>query len=673
MGSAAPRRRRHTLAACSIATVSAIALAPASPASAAVTATKITSPAANAVIDLADLTHPSQLTVTGTATVDGATPEANQVVLYAYVGLFGDADYTPVSDAIAVGSDGRFSAEVTQPLPTNALLMARPASSPDAVAPGEEGPFAPTLVLGGFYNPGGFESPIDGLRFQSFRGQRRGSFLIGPAGSPSADGIGVPEIGPFDLGAVTGGPTGAHGAETDPVFVGTASLWPHYNDSRGAITVDGVRGYLRDQIALPTSGTGSLPAPTVTRTVDTTTGGQTIVQTQPIYRAANANDYPDDVVLEGGYLPSGLQLERTVVQDHDGQQATVTDVYRSVDGQAHRIDLLYAEGIGLPYDGRTGSCSPISCPSLMGAAAVPGSARGLMAPAVAPPVDEREFYEALVPKFRIPWESGANWQRKAQSDPLSAPPAATSTVYTRFPALLSLLTGGGEMPTPGEIRSVYGAITFGSRPDGGVFVMDPAFGSMLQTSSQFVARFARDVPAGAATPITQVYSQGRDAAEVEALAADAERRLTPATVDPPTVAPPIALAPPTVAPAAPPIAVPVPTRRAAPKRLTLKATPKSDRKGVRRFRFTGKLSLRKGTKAALCRKGGVVSVQIHAGRNTISTRRVRLNKRCRYAVRVKFGSTKRFGRSKRLRVGARWGGNSALGGKRAKSVRIRVR
>lgn len=683
MGSSVPRRRRSTVAAWSVATVSAIALLPTAPASAAVTATKITSPAANTVIDNTDVLHPSTLTVTGTATVDGQTPEDDQVALYAYAPLLGGGvlGYQQASDPVTVGADGRFTAELEGPLPTNVLLLAAPYDGSDGPALGEEGPFAPNLLLGGFYNPGVYDSPIDGLRFQSFRGQRRGSFLLGPAGATalgSGGGIGLPGLGSFDLGAVTGGPTGDRGVEIDPVFLGSSSLWAHYNDSRGTVTVDGKRGYLRDQIFLPTSGQDSLPAPVTTRTLDPATGGQTVVQTQPVYRAADASDYPDDEVLEHGYVPSGLELQRTIVQDHDGQQATVTDVYRSTDGQAHKLDVLYSEGFGLPFDGRVdgGGCSPLSCPPLgravAKAAANPSSLRDRVQDLVArepePEFDPQEFYEALAPKFRIPWETGASWERKAQSDPLSTPPAGASTVYTRFPALFSLLSGGmgGEPPSPDDIKSVYGAITFGSRPDGGVFVVDPLFGSMFRTSSQFVARFVRDVPADGSTPITQVYSQSRDTAEVEALAADAERRLTPAPpADPPKVAPPVA---------APPAArVPVPTRRVAPKRLTLKTTPNRDLTGARRFRFTGQLSLPKGSSAALCRKGGVVSVQVHAGRNTISTRRVRLDKRCRYDVRVSFGSTKRFGKSKRLTISARWGGNSALGGVSAKSARIRVR
>lgn len=678
MRSSASRRPRSTVAAWSVATVSAIALLPAAPASATVTATKITSPAANTVVDSSDVLHPSPLTVTGTATVDGQAPEDDQVAIYAYAPLFGggSSDYTQISDPVEVGPDGRFTAEVVAPLPTNALLLAGPSDGPDGPALGEEGSFAPTLVLGGFYNPGNFGSPVDGLRFQSFRGQQRGSFLVGPAGAIyGSGGSGIPGIGSFDTGSVTGGPTGDHGVEIDPIFLGTASLWPHYNDSRGPVTVDGVRGYLRDQIYLPTSGEGSLPAPTVTRTVDATTGGQTIVQTQLVYRAADPSDYPDDEVLEGGYVPSGLELQRTTVQDHDGQQATVSDVYRSTDGQGHRVDLLYSEGFGLPYDGRTdSSCPPIACPPLVRAAqrvaAEPGGVRGLVARDPGSDVDPEALYEALVPKFRVPWESGATWERKAQSDPLTAPPAGASTVYSRFPALFSVLgnggIGGSEPPSPEDIRSVYGAITFGSRPDGGVFVVDPLFGQLFRTSTQFVARFVRDVPADGSTPITQVYSQGRDTATVEALAADAERRLTPAApADPPKAAPPAA-APPTAP-------VPLPTRRLAPKRLTLQATPNRDLSGARRFRFSGQLSLPKGSSAALCGKGGVVSIQIHAGRNTISTRRVRLDKRCRYNVRVAFGSTKRFGSSKRLTVGARWGGNSKIGSVRAKSVRLRIR
>lgn len=643
------------------ATAATIAVIPAATASADVTGTVITSPANNAVVDtpnIIDFLPETTTPLTGTATVDG--PEGNFVDIYMVSGFIyagPGGSVIQVGGPIEVAADGSFSAEFPTP-PLNSRLVAMPASEGEgaqaaaAAAVGDpNSPFKSTLVLGGGFQASLYEAPLDKLRSIAVRGQQRGFFMVGPTS--------FPEYGLEDFGGLFGGPFGANGIEPGMTFLGTGSLWSHYNYSRGPVMVDGVRGYLRDQIPVPSED--PLTDPTVTRTVDTTTGGQTVVQTQSIYVAANQDEDPDAVPLEDGYRPSGLELVRTVVQDHDGAQATVKDVYRSTDGKAHQIDLLYAEGLGLPFDGGIygGGCGPF-CPEAVSSGA-PGSPRSIVNALEQTTNEPEPEFTLEPPTFRIPWESGNTWGTRAQADPLSAPPGERSTVFTRIPfSFLALLTSGGDEPA---FVPSYGAITFGTRPSGGVFLVDPMlFGALWQgRSSQFVAHFVRDIPAGGSTPITQVYSQGLTENAVKDLAAEAERALTPAT-------PP---GPPAETPKPPP--VPLPTRRVTPRSLSASATPKQDLTGPRRFRFTGKLTLPAGASAAGCRAGGTVSVQVHAGRNTISTRRVRLDSKCRYTVRVTFKSVKRFGKHKRLKVTTRWTGNSAIAGRKAKTISVRVR
>jgi hypothetical protein len=66
---------------------------------------------------------------------------------------------------------------------------------------------------------------------------------------------------------------------------------------------------------------------------------------------------------------------------------------------------------------------------------------------------------------------------------------------------------------------------------------------------------------------------------------------------------------------------------------------------------------------------GVVSVQVKAGRRTVSTRRTRLRPDCRFRSAVTFRSARRLGR-RRLTFEVRFFGNRALtGAKRIRHLR----
>ncbi len=701
-----PRRSIRTLTLLTIATAASAtsfaATAHAEPLGA-VTGTSITSPAPNAVVDadysqvsfdeqVGELNVPT-VRVTGTATTTGPGPHEVRVGVVIPLALFGTLLPLGPGETATVAEDGSFSADVPTP-PINARIVAFPedlqSSGPieDAVLDGI-GPYQAVPVLGGGSISG--ELPVVGEIPGSapglslgIRGQRNGFAVIAPAGFASLGGA------PITFGALGGVTSGAYGDVSGDVglsFMGTGGISDQYNDARGGVMVDGVRGYLRDHIPV---GSDELPASTSQRTVDQQTGGQTIVQTQPVYVAKDPTEYPDAVPpLEGGYRPSGLELQRTTVQDHDGRQVSVTDRFRSADGRAHKIDLLYAEGLNiLPYNGRSplgggggAPCGLIPCDldepfsgsspqAATGPFSVVPPRGGSVSPLADPDeLDEPTFPAFEMPAFRIPWETGGAWEPRSHADPLTAPSTPTSTVYTRLPSAArligSVLFGSGGGFTPPAITSTYGAITFGTRPDSGLFVSDPyTIGLLLGgRSTQFVARFVRDVPAGGDTTIAQVYSTGTTPAEVEALAAAAEQRLAPA-------APPV---PPSPAPIAPPAPPTTPAARKAPRSLSATSRLQRTKSGQVRLRFTGRLALPSGVSRSACRTGGTVSVQIKAGSNTISTRRVKLDRNCRYTVRVNFRSAKRFGKRTRLSVTVRWSGNPQLTAKAAKRFTVKVR
>lgn len=678
-----PPRRLHRLALVTIATAATAGLS--STASAAVLSTSITSPTPNQVVD-ADFNGISidgsgppvlpTMRVTGTATTDGAGPNAVIVGVVIPMKLLGTMLPIGTSEPVEVAADGSFAADVPVP-PINARVVAVPAdlgsSDPveDAVLDGV-GPYRAVPVLGGGSITG--ELPGLGTLSLGIRGQQHGFGVIAPAGFASLGGM------PFTIGALGGVTSGAYGDVSGDVglsFMGAGGITDQYNDARGGLMVDGVRGYLRDHIPV---GADELPAPTVRRTVERETGGQTIVATQPVYVAVDPTEDPDSGLVAGGYRASGLELERTTIQGYHGRQISVSDRFRSTDGAAHRIDVLYSEGLSLlPYNGRSPDvgCLPIvpcSDDDYDGLAAGPFAVSSPLAGAVAPLADPEPptIPSFEPPAFRIPWETGDRWESRSHADPLTAPSTATATIYTRVPSAARLIGAlallGGSSATAPPITSTYGAITFGTRPDAGLFVSDPlTIGALLGgVSTQFVARFVRNVPAGGHTAITQVYSTGMAPTEVEALAAKAEQALAPKVIVDLPPAPPL----PPVAPPAPPAP---PATRKAPRKLTTSSSLKRTKKGRYRFRFRGRLALPSGVKRSACRAGGRVTVQIKAGRNTISTRRAKLNRTCRYSVRVTFRSAKRFGKRKRLTVVTKWSGNRTLAAKPAKRFRVRVR
>lgn len=696
-----PRGRLSTLVLLTFATAATAGTA--STATAAVTATSITSPTSYQVLDmdlgtftpvLGETPEPPetpewpQVRVTGTATTDGASGnDVRVVVAIPLKRLGGMMPMLPIdiTEPVPVGPDGTFSVDVNTP-PINARIVALPENldSEEAFEQlqqailDEGGPFRPTTVLGGA--AGSASLPGLGGFSLAIRGQRQGFGLISPAGFANLGDLGgsipipVPVSSFGALGGVTAGAIGTAEGDFALNFMGAAGISDHYNAARGGLTVDGTRAYLRDHIPV---GSDELPAPTVERTVDFQTGGQKVVQTQNVYVAADPSDDPDDAPLEGGYRASGLQLQRTSVQDHDGRQISVTDRFRSVDGAAHRIDTLYAEGLTLlPYDGRPpfdifGPCGPVPCGPLADGPLSGLPSLNLSNLAALDELDDPEgpgLPEFDMPAFRIPWETGSKWETRSHAEPLTAPGTPTSSVFTRLPnasALLGTFLNPGE-GTPPAIPSTYGAITFGTRPDAGLFLSDPITIGMILggVSTQFVARFVRDVPAGGDTTITQVYSTGTTPGEVEALAAEAEKRLAP-------VAPPVDTPAPPVAPPAPPTP---PAARKAPRKLSATSKLQRTKNGQYRFRFSGKLALPSGFSASACRAGGgTVTVQVKAGSNTISTRRVKLDRNCKYAVRINFRSAKRFGKRTRLTVVAKWSGNRALGPKPAQRFTVKVR
>ena len=106
-------------------------------------------------------------------------------------------------------------------------------------------------------------------------------------------------------------------------------------------------------------------------------------------------------------------------------------------------------------------------------------------------------------------------------------------------------------------------------------------------------------------------------------------------------------------------------------RLSARTTPRRDTTAPYRFTTTGRLRLPAGvTPGQGCR--GTVTVQIKAGRKTVSTRRVRLRSNCTYRSRVTFRIRQRL-RPRTLRRTVRFGGNAVMAARSAPRQTLRIR
>jgi len=106
--------------------------------------------------------------------------------------------------------------------------------------------------------------------------------------------------------------------------------------------------------------------------------------------------------------------------------------------------------------------------------------------------------------------------------------------------------------------------------------------------------------------------------------------------------------------------------------LSVRLSPRADRRRPYRFTVSGRLGIPKAVRPADgCQ--GRVSVQVKAGKLTISNRRTGLTPACGFKQRIAFRDARRFARNKRLTVVVRFLGNRFVLPKRAQSRTVTVR
>jgi hypothetical protein len=302
--------------------VGGLAAAPAAPA--AITASQITTPS-NPSFFVADQDAGSQtFAISGTTT--GGNPGSNLVDVRCY---FGETS-VKVKGNVPLNSNGSFSvaaADLNKLLDLTCQLRAVPAGTkPPDVTP-FSGPVigvgdrASSKVSGGTNNGKTYDYSLDAQ-------QQTAAFDYVSLGS-----CGLHNGFLYDS-------TYANTTVTFACNAGLASADSAAKPTRSELRVDGANAYPPTQAFFINPGAAGLPALTDTYTVDKTTGNVVIHETDPLVKCASAT-YPPSQTSCATFVSTGVTDDRTVTQDHDGHISWITDTFRSTDGKAHSVDLLW--------------------------------------------------------------------------------------------------------------------------------------------------------------------------------------------------------------------------------------------------------------------------------------------------------------------------------------------
>ena len=113
--------------------------------------------------------------------------------------------------------------------------------------------------------------------------------------------------------------------------------------------------------------------------------------------------------------------------------------------------------------------------------------------------------------------------------------------------------------------------------------------------------------------------------------------------------------------------------RFTPRGVALSVSPRRDSRGTRRFTASGTVRRPRGVSTEEGCRRAVVSVQVKAGRKTISNRRTRLRADCSFSLRVSFHDRARLPASGVLRFRAQFHGNGVMTARQSSLVQVRTR
>jgi hypothetical protein len=317
--------RTRLAAAAALASALVVAGGLATPAAhAAITSSKITTPA-NPSFFIADQDAKTQtFAISGTTTGQNGTTDAVDVNCY------WDGSVVTVAHNVPLSPTGSFSipkANLDQPLDLTCRLRAVPAGT----KPSDLTPFAgPVIGVG----ERGSEPVADGPNTGKVVGyyidaqQKTAAFDYNALG-----GCGLTDGYLYD----------ATFAQTTTTFSCDAALFSSNSvtaPTRSELQIDGANAYDPFSAGQIDPNATGLPSLTDTYTVDEATGNVVIHETDPLVECREAT-YPPNVISCSSFDSAGVTDDRTIAQSHDGHISSIRDSFKSTDGKAHSLDLLW--------------------------------------------------------------------------------------------------------------------------------------------------------------------------------------------------------------------------------------------------------------------------------------------------------------------------------------------
>jgi hypothetical protein len=497
----------------------------AAPASASAATTQITTPASTTFYQYA--TEPgglpanfatpltTQVAVSGTSTgLDGQ----NVDIVCTFGPATGWHNYSGPADEVlpttpgttVVNGDGSFSTEVDLPSPVRdayldtCVLRAIPQSD----VPGNQNFITDANYATDFTGPTIGVDDVDDGEFEQSRFIAppssdyllTGTQLDGYMEWTSVSGCGLSLSYPYDSTFNFEGDTMT---ATEPLFQCAGALYP--GDGSGVdsdITIGGVPAFTplgAWELYYYSGSFYSLPADTVTETLDPDTGDLTITEVQPLLYCSQDGTTPENPYLSdecSETISTGVTLTRTITEDANGLQAEVSDQFASTAGTALPLDLEYDDHIG--GNGQDNLWGPTS---------------------------QDPNSSPTSPAFSFDGGAYATYPANygGSGDLVTSFPSAPGSIGIEGEAPMSI---GGTIadPQPG-IADPQGDITYTTAPTQALFFDANSTDGTSETPSTAAAHFElsydRTIPASGSVTITQFYSQALTRNGADTLAAQA--------------------------------------------------------------------------------------------------------------------------------------------------------
>ncbi|MGH2974941.1 MAG: hypothetical protein ACRDLL_08765 [Solirubrobacterales bacterium] len=289
--------------------------------------------------------HPNTFAVKGTTS--GGNRATDKVDLLCFHGT----TYETVASAVPLANDGSFSVHAAD-LSKIQFKLCRLRAVPAGSVPVNLGPFKGPLLGGDArrtYKVSG--GPNDGTRYDFYvwAQQRAGAFDYDSLGSCGIDDAYLTDS-TLDIGTVT--------------FYCNAWLSNYENfankaaSKRSEVRVDGTNAYASyGPYAINPQASPGFPTVHFSLKVDPVSGDTTIHESEQLVKCPQQT-FPPTPASCPRFVPTGVLDKRTIVQNHSGHLATITDRFKSTNGKAHRLDLLWQNdqrffGTGASFDATT--------------------------------------------------------------------------------------------------------------------------------------------------------------------------------------------------------------------------------------------------------------------------------------------------------------------------------